>query len=31
MFDEFDQKYYSKKYQKALLMKEQKSMELNTK
>ena len=31
LFDEFDQKYYSKKYQKALLMKEQKSMELNTK
>ncbi len=31
MFDEFDKKYYSKKYQKALLMQEQKSIELITK
>ena len=31
MFDEFDQKYYSKKYQKALLIQEQKSVELDAK
>ena len=31
LFDEFDQKYYSKKYPKTLLIEEQKSMKLNTK
>ena len=31
MFNEFDQKYYSKKYQKALLIQEQKSVELDAK